>query len=110
MQATQRTRRTAPSATLSINELATTVEAEGHDVIDLSLGQPDFPTPQHIVDAGKEAIDDGHTGYPPAQGIEPLREAIADRLRDNGLVCKPDEIIVTPRGQAGRLRGRTDAR
>ncbi|WP_247730158.1 pyridoxal phosphate-dependent aminotransferase [Halovivax limisalsi] len=96
MQATLRTRRTAPSATLSISELAATVEADGHDVIDLSLGQPDFPTPEHIVAAGKAAMDDGHTGYPPAQGIEPLRDAIADRLREDGIARDPDEIIVTP--------------
>src|SRR5699024_2449319 len=72
------------------------LEAEGIDVVDLSVGEPDFPTPENIVEAGKDAMDAGHTGYTASNGISELREAIAGKLRGDGLDYTPAEIIVTP--------------
>jgi len=96
MEFTDRVTRVEPSATLAISALATELEAEGADVVDLSVGEPDFPTPENIVEAGKDAMDAGHTGYTTSAGILELREAIADKLADDGLEHTTDEIIVTP--------------
>ncbi|RZV08813.1 aspartate aminotransferase [Natrinema hispanicum] len=96
MEFTDRVTRVEPSATLAISALATELEAEGADVVDLSVGEPDFPTPENIVEAGKDAMDAGHTGYTTSAGILELREAIADKLADDGLEHTADEIIVTP--------------
>ncbi|MXV64107.1 aminotransferase class I/II-fold pyridoxal phosphate-dependent enzyme [Natronorubrum sp. JWXQ-INN-674] len=96
MEFTDRLTRVEPSATLAISALATELENDGADVVDLSVGEPDFPTPQNIVDAGQEAMDAGHTGYTTSAGILDLREAISDKLADDGLDHGPDEIIVTP--------------
>ena len=94
-----RVERVEPSATLAISNLASELEAEGKDVVDLSVGEPDFPTPDNVVEAGKAALDAGHTGYTSSNGIRELREAIAEKLRGNGLEATPDEIIVTPGGK-----------
>ena len=91
--------RVEPSATLAISNLASELEAEGKDVVDLSVGEPDFPTPDNVVEAGKAALDAGHTGYTSSNGIRELREAIAEKLRGNGLEAAADEIIVTPGGK-----------
>ncbi|RQG97265.1 pyridoxal phosphate-dependent aminotransferase [Natrarchaeobius chitinivorans] len=96
MEFTDRVTRVEPSATLAISALATELEADGADVVDLSVGEPDFPTPQNIVDAGQEAMDAGHTGYTTSAGILELREAISQKLADDGLDHGTDEIIVTP--------------
>ncbi len=96
MEFTDRLTRVEPSATLAISALATELENEGKDVVDLSVGEPDFPTPENIVEAGKAAMDAGHTGYTTSAGILELREAIADKLADDGLDHGPEEIIVTP--------------
>ncbi|QFU83067.1 pyridoxal phosphate-dependent aminotransferase [Natronorubrum aibiense] len=96
MEFTDRVTRVEPSATLAISALATELEADGADVVDLSVGEPDFPTPRNIIDAGQDAMDAGHTGYTTSAGILELREAIADKLADDGLDHGPDEIIVTP--------------
>ncbi|ELY78197.1 pyridoxal phosphate-dependent aminotransferase [Natrinema pallidum] len=96
MEFTDRVSRVEPSATLAISALATELEAEGADIVDLSVGEPDFPTPENIVAAGKDAMDAGHTGYTTSAGILELREAIADKLADDGLEHDSDEIIVTP--------------
>ncbi|ELY60808.1 pyridoxal phosphate-dependent aminotransferase [Natronolimnohabitans innermongolicus] len=96
MEFTDRLTRVEPSATLAISALATELENEGADVVDLSVGEPDFPTPENIVEAGKDAMDAGHTGYTTSAGIIDLREAIADKLADDGLDHGPEEIIVTP--------------
>ncbi len=93
---TARVNRVEPSATLAISAKASALEADGVDVVDLSVGEPDFETPSTIVQAGKDALDAGHTGYTASQGIPALRTAIADRLADDGLSYGPDEIIVTP--------------
>ncbi|WP_408959020.1 pyridoxal phosphate-dependent aminotransferase [Natrinema sp. 74] len=96
MEFTDRVTRVEPSATLAISALATELEAEGADVVDLSVGEPDFPTPENIIEAGQDAMDAGHTGYTTSAGILELREAIADKLADDGLEHTADEIIVTP--------------
>ncbi|MFB6157351.1 MAG: pyridoxal phosphate-dependent aminotransferase [Haloferacaceae archaeon] len=96
---TRRVRRVEPSATLAISNAAAELEADGIDVVDLSVGEPDFPTPENVREAGKDAIDAGHTGYPPSNGIPALREAIAGKLRDDGVDCGPGNVIVTPGGK-----------
>ncbi|GAA0478565.1 pyridoxal phosphate-dependent aminotransferase [Halococcus dombrowskii] len=99
MKFTERVERVEPSATLAISTLAGELEADGADVVDLSVGEPDFPTPENIVEAGKDAMDAGHTGYTASNGIVELREAIAAKLDDDGLDYSPEEIIVTPGGK-----------
>ncbi|AFK18689.1 pyridoxal phosphate-dependent aminotransferase [Haloferax mediterranei ATCC 33500] len=91
--------RVEPSATLAISNLASELEAEGEDVVDLSVGAPDFPTPDNIVQAAKDAMDAGHTGYTSSNGIPDLKEAIAAKLRGNGVDAEADEVIVTPGGK-----------
>jgi aspartate/methionine/tyrosine aminotransferase len=71
------------------------LEARGCDIIHLELGEPDFPTPPHIVEAGVCALRDGATTYAPAAGIAPLREAIASAARIRGLSVAPDRVVVT---------------
>ena len=91
-----RIERVEPSATLAISTLAKELRAHGADVIDLSVGEPDFPTPSNVVEAGVEAMHDGHTGYTPPSGIPTLRRAIVEKLASDGLSYDTDEIIVTP--------------
>jgi aspartate aminotransferase len=91
--------RVEPSATLAISNKAAELEAAGEDVVDLSVGEPDFPTPANVVRAAKEALDAGHTGYTPSNGIPELREAIAERLQGDGVDVGPDNVIVTPGGK-----------
>ena len=94
-----RVERVEPSATLAISNKASELEAQGVDVVDLSVGEPDFPTPENIVEAGQDAMDAGHTGYTPSNGIPQLREAIAEKLRGDGIDADSDEVIVTPGGK-----------
>ena len=99
MDYSDRVQRVEPSATVAVSNLASQLEADGVDVVDLSVGEPDFPTPEPIVEAGKAAMDAGHTGYTPSNGIPELREAIAAKLADDGLDYDPSEIVVTPGGK-----------
>ncbi|HUK07669.1 MAG TPA: pyridoxal phosphate-dependent aminotransferase [Stellaceae bacterium] len=79
---------------------AKALEAEGRSIINLGIGQPDFPTPQHIVEAGRKALADGHHGYTPANGILPLREAVAaDLHRRYAVTVSPADILVVPGGK-----------
>ena len=94
-----RIERVEPSATLAISSVAKELRADGADVVDLSVGEPDFPTPTPIVDAGIAAMEAGHTGYTPPKGIPSLRRAIAEELATDGLAYDPDNIIVTPGGK-----------
>ena len=72
------------------------LEAEGHSIIHLELGEPDFPTPESVVEAGLKAINDGYTSYTPTQGLLELRETIAEYYYDEyGVTVNPDCIIVT---------------
>jgi aspartate aminotransferase len=94
-----RVRRVEPSATIAISNLSAELAADGVDVVDLSVGEPDFPTPEPVVEAGKDAMDAGHTGYTSSNGIPPLKRAIADYLAEDGLAYDADEVIVTPGGK-----------
>ena len=79
---------------------ATELAAGGMDVINLGIGQPDFPTPPHIVEAAIKALRDGHHGYTPATGILPLREAVARRtLSTTGVEVSADKICIMPGGK-----------
>ncbi len=74
--------------------------AEGRDIINLGIGQPDFPTPGHIVEAGIKALRDGHHGYTPATGIAPLREAVAADIHHRlGTDVSPDRVLIVPGGK-----------
>ena len=74
--------------------------AQGRDIINLGIGQPDFRTPEHIVEAGAKALRDGHHGYTPANGIPALREAVAaDLHRRHGVEVNPDNVVVVPGGK-----------
>ena len=84
------------SATIKMAQLARDLGRQGKQVINLSLGEPDFGTPQHIVDACKEALDEGYTKYTPVPGLLELREAICRKFRrDNDLEFTPDQIVVS---------------
>lgn len=82
--------------TLRMAKLARELSSKGVDVINLSLGEPDFDTPQHIKEAAKKAVDDNYSHYSPVAGYPELREAICTKLkRDNNLDYKPENIIVS---------------
>ncbi|HNY43910.1 MAG TPA: pyridoxal phosphate-dependent aminotransferase [Bacteroidales bacterium] len=84
------------SATLAMAQKSRDLQAQGIDVINLSIGEPDFDTPQHIKDAAKKAIDDNFTHYPPVPGYESLRKAIVEKFkRENNLEFKTDQIVVS---------------
>jgi aspartate/methionine/tyrosine aminotransferase len=79
---------------------ANALRRQGRDIINLCIGQPDFPTPEHIVEAGRKALADGHHGYTEANGILPLREAVAaDILRRHGVAVSPERVLVVPGGK-----------
>ncbi|MGI9402509.1 MAG: pyridoxal phosphate-dependent aminotransferase [Rhizobiaceae bacterium] len=79
---------------------ATELAAQGRDIINLGIGQPDFSTPPHIVEAAVKALRDGHHGYTPANGILPLREAVARRtLEMTGVETSPDNVMIMPGGK-----------
>ncbi|MDD1724348.1 MAG: pyridoxal phosphate-dependent aminotransferase [Methanospirillum sp.] len=85
----------APSATIEITEKARKMQAAGTDVISLSIGEPDFPTPPHITRACIDALSRGETHYAPGKGIPDLLAAVAEKIeRENGFPCSPDEVIV----------------
>src|SRR5258706_2451035 len=82
--------------TLKMAKLGRELRAKGIDIIDLSLGEPDFDTPQHIKEAAKKAIDDNWSHYPPVAGYPDLRDAICKKFkRDNDLDYKPENIVVS---------------
>lgn len=84
------------SATLKMAQLARNLKAQGHQVISLTLGEPDFDTPTHIKEAAKRALDAGFTKYTPVAGINELRQAICDKFqRDNNLTFKTEQIVVS---------------
>ena len=79
---------------------ANALAAKGHDIINLGIGQPDFKTPDHIVQAGIKALADGHHGYTPANGLPQLREAVANDLETrHGAPVNPDNVVVVPGGK-----------
>src|SRR5258708_21644950 len=79
---------------------AKALEAQGRSIINLGIGQPDFATPPHIVEAGRKALADGHHGYTPANGILPLREAVAaDLHRRHHVTVSPVQVLSVPGGK-----------
>jgi aspartate aminotransferase len=79
---------------------ATELASQGRDIINLGIGQPDFRTPEHVVEAAVKALRDGHHGYTPATGIKPLREAVAADLHKRFKVeVSPDEVMIMPGGK-----------
>lgn len=100
MTLSSRMSRIAPSPTLRVTAEADRLRRQGVDVVDLGAGEPDFPTPEHIKAAARQAIDSNFTKYTPSAGIMELRQAICDRYRvDYGIECKPEETIVTAGGK-----------
>ena len=90
----------AESETLAMTAKARELKAQGKDVISLSIGEPDFNTPDTVKDAAKQAIDDNFTHYPPVPGYADLREAISKKFkRDNNLDYKPEQIVVSTGGK-----------
>jgi len=84
------------SETLAMTRISRELTAKGHNVINLSIGQPDFNTPKYIKEAAVEALDQNYTSYPPVPGYEDFRKAICDKLkRDNGLDFTPAQIVVS---------------
>lgn len=84
-----------PSATLAMSQKSSQLKAQGIDVINLSVGEPDFPTPKHIKEAAKSAIDHDYSFYTPVAGYLSLRQAISDKLqRENGVHYAPELIVV----------------
>lgn len=84
------------SETLAMTRIARELKAQGKDVISLSIGEPDFNTPEIVKEAAKKAIDDNYTHYPPVPGYADLREAISKKFkRDNNLDYKPEQIVVS---------------
>ncbi|MDX2189273.1 MAG: pyridoxal phosphate-dependent aminotransferase [Bacteroidota bacterium] len=84
------------SATIAMAKKARELANQGHDVVNLTLGEPDFQTPAHIKKAGMKAIEDGFSFYTPVAGIPELRKGIAEKLkRDNNIDWKPENIIVS---------------
>ncbi len=85
-----------PSASAAVSQAAKALKAEGHDVIDLGLGEPDFDTPAHIVEAAYQAAKAGQTRYPPTGGTAEMKNAVLGKLaRENNLTYTPDEVIVS---------------
>ncbi|MGF1588924.1 MAG: pyridoxal phosphate-dependent aminotransferase [Pleurocapsa sp.] len=100
MELAARVNRVSPSITLAISAKAKAMKAEGIDVCSFSAGEPDFPTPKHICEAAKTALDEGKTRYGAAVGELKLRQAIANKLQqDNHLDYQAENIIVTNGGK-----------
>ncbi len=100
MEFAERVHAVEPAAPFVISNLVSELEADGADIVDLSVGQPDVETPEHIVEATKDALDAGHTTYTPSDGIRELRESIAGYLQDRfDLEYGPENIIATPGGK-----------
>ena len=96
MQLADRLNRVSEPQTIRMAKLSRELKSQGHNIIDLTLGEPDFNTPKHICDAAVAAMAAGYTKYTPVAGIAELREAVCQKLeRDNGLHYTPDQIIVS---------------
>ena len=95
-QVSNRLKQLSESATLAMARMSRELKAQGHNVIALSLGEPDFDTPEFIKDSAKNAIDNNYSHYTPVPGLLELREAISKKLkRDNKLDYSPDQIVVS---------------
>ena len=101
-QLSDRLNRLAPSATLAMSQRSNEMMAQGINVINMSVGEPDFMTPDHVKEAGKKAIDDNFSKYSPVPGYLSLRKAIANKLkRENNLNYSASEVIVGTGGKQG---------
>ena len=97
----ERARQLAGESAFDVLRRAQELEAAGREVVHLEIGQPDFPTPAHIRAAAARALDEGHTGYGPSQGLPELRDAIAEKAGElRGLSFSPEEIVVAPGAKA----------
>ena len=97
----ERARQLAGESAFDVLRRAQELEAAGREVVHLEIGQPDFPTPAHIRAAAARALDEGHTGYGPSQGLPELREAIAEKAGElRGLSFSPEEVVVAPGAKA----------
>ncbi len=95
-----RMERLGTETAFSVLAKAKALEAQGHEIIHLEIGEPDFDTAEHIVEAGCRALRDGQTHYTPTAGIPELREAIAeDVARSRGIEVSPEQVVVTPGGK-----------
>lgn len=95
MHLSNRLNRLAPSATLAMSQKSAELKAQGVDIINMSVGEPDFNTPDHIKEAAKQAVDDNWSRYSPVPGYPALREAICAKLKnENGLDYTPAQIVV----------------
>ena len=95
-QLSNRLQRLAPSATLAMSQKSSEMKAQGIDVINMSVGEPDFNTPDHIKEAAKKAVDDNYSRYSPVPGYPELRKAIVEKLKkENGLDYSTAEILVS---------------
>jgi aspartate aminotransferase len=100
MQLAERMSRLGTESAFEVLARAGKLAQAGRSIINLGIGQPDFPTPENIVAAAQKALADGHHGYTPANGILPLREAVAeDILKWRGVVVDPDRIVIVPGGK-----------
>ena len=91
-----RVHKVKPSFTLQMATIAAEMRAEGLDVINFSVGEPDFNTPEHIISAGKLAMDQGYTKYTAGPGMIELRQAICEKLkRENGITYDKEDILVS---------------
>ncbi len=92
----ERVQALAPSATLAMSQKSNELKAQGVDVINLSVGEPDFETPHHIKEAAKRAIDENFTFYTPVPGYMSLRKAVSEKLaKENGVTYAPEQIVVS---------------
>ncbi|MEQ6377697.1 pyridoxal phosphate-dependent aminotransferase [Bacillaceae bacterium S4-13-58] len=102
MELAKRVQTLTPSSTLAITAMAKALKKEGHDVISLGAGEPDFNTPEYILQAAKKAMDEGQTKYTPSGGIVELKDAIIHKFKqDQGLNYTQKEIIVTSGAKHG---------
>ena len=92
----KRIRTISPSQTLAISAKAKAMKAAGENVINFGVGEPDFPTPDYIVEAAVRALHEGKTKYTPSSGLPALRSAVCEKFRrENGLIYEPSQIIVS---------------
>ncbi len=97
MRLSEKMNRLGTETAFEVLARAEALKASGRDIINLGIGQPDFKTPDHIVDAAIKALRDGHHGYTPAPGIPELREAVAaDIVKNRGIEVDPHQVLVVP--------------
>ena len=100
MRLADRMSRIGTESAFEVLAKARALEAQGRSVIHLEIGQPDFPTPPHVVAAGKRALDEGWTGYGPTAGFPEFRELIASYVsKTRGIQVVPDQVCVVPGGK-----------